>query len=147
MGFAAQTSSSGPPAAEIWRREVMQIPTVFGRLVYLSSLRDAFTGRYLHPTLMRILGDEAADRALRHHHYQLFSQWIASTLEEQKTDLDEYLRSAGGDGGIRRYKSLIPPTARDVERQLYLADLETLFELIRFERSGAFGNPEAWPLQ
>jgi hypothetical protein len=31
------------------------------------------------------------------------------------------------------YRDILPATAHQVERQLYLADLETLLELLRFE--------------
>jgi len=127
---------------EMWRNVLGQIPTIFGRLVFLSSLRNAENGRYLHPGLTRLLGAEEADRALCHSHHQVFSQWIASSLEEQKADLDEYLRGAGGEPDLfRRFRHLPPATVREVERQLYLTDLETLLELRRFA-SDAFCFPE-----
>ena len=142
-------STSSPlrgPATEMWRNVLRQIPTIFGRLVFLSSLRDPHTGRYVHPGLTRMLGGEEADRALCRSHHQVFSQWIASSLEEQKADLDEYLRRAAKDSDFRRYRSLPPSTAREVERQLFLTDLETLLELRRFE-DDAFWTPKASPRQ
>ncbi len=131
MEFSA---NSGPPGTEIWRRQLLQIPTVFGRLSYLSSLWDAEAGRYRHALLRDLVGGDAANRTLRHIHHQVFFQWIASSLEEQKNDLDEYLRTAHEQDLARDYRGLVPPAAREVEKQLYLADLETLFALIRFER-------------
>jgi len=103
----------------------------------MASLRDAVTGRYAHQDLVRILGVEDADRTLRHSHHQVFSQWLGFGLREQKEDLDEYLRVAGGPGYALPYRHLAPATARDVERQLYLTDLETLLELLKFERAAA----------
>jgi hypothetical protein len=130
----------------MWRNLLRQIPTVFGRLVFLSSLRDPETGRYVHAGLSRMLGTEEAERTLCRSHHQVFSQWIASSLEEQKNDLDEYLRSEKDADLFHRYRDLPPASARDVERQLYLTDLETLLELRRFE-GDAFWNPEASPPQ
>jgi len=93
-----------------------------------------------------MLGGEDADRALCHSHHKVFSQWIASSLEEQKADLDDYLRLAGGVTDVfRRYRNLPPPTAHEVERQLYLTDLETLLELLRLEQGGAGSIPEPSP--
>lgn len=96
------------------------------------------------------LGPEGADRAIRHSHHQVFSEWLARSLAEQKTDIDDYLR---GHGHIPRrpinwsvslpYRSIIPQSAREVERQLYLADLETLLELLKAEHAGVFSAPEA----
>ncbi len=130
----------------MWLHTLRQIPTIFGRLVCLSSLRDEATGRYAHPVLVPLVGVEEADRTLRHSHHQVFTQWIGSSLEDQKADLEEYLGTAGGGQDVfRRYRRLTPPTARDVERQLYLADLETLLELLRCERPGVFSIPAASP--
>lgn len=84
---------------------------------------------------------EDADRTLRHSHHQVFSQWLGFSLREQKEDLDEYLKVAGGPAHSLPYRQLAPATARDVERQLYLTDLETLLELRKFERAGSSWNP------
>jgi hypothetical protein len=129
---------------ELWRRTLSQIPTVFGRLVYLASLRDATTNRYAQASLNSLLGAEDADRALCHSHHQVFSQWIGFSLAEQKADLDEYVRETGGRKHLlQQYRNLVPPTARDVERQLYITDLETLVELLRYANGGAFASPGA----
>jgi hypothetical protein len=58
-------------------------------------------------------------------------------MAEQRSDLDEYLRTAGAPRDSRQYHNLVPPRARDVERQLFLSDLETLLELPGLERHGA----------
>lgn len=131
------------PAADLWRRTLAQIPTVFGRLAYLTSLRDSSTGRYSHAALTNVLGEEDAERALRHSHHQVFSQWLGFSLADQKADLDEYLRATGRPREAHYYRHLAPPTARDIERQLYLTDLETLLELLKFEQGGVFLIREA----
>jgi hypothetical protein len=117
---------------------------VFGRLAYLAALRDPVSGKYYDDSLNSQLGPQDADRALRHSHYQVFSQWLAFSLAEQKEDLSEYL-SGLGRGWARPnwssaapYRQLIPASAREVERQLYLADLETLLELLKAEHADAF---------
>jgi hypothetical protein len=140
MEFSANSS---PLGTEIWRKQLLQIPTLLGRLVYLASLRDRNTGQYEHPELSDVLGRESADQVLRHSHLQVFSQWIGWSLEEKKADLDEYLREGVEQQLIRDYPSLIPAGARDMERQLYLSDLETLLALVRFERDAATAGPRS----
>lgn len=81
---------------------------------------------------------------LCHSHHQVFSQWIGSNLAEQKADLEDYVRDIGGRGhSVEHYRDLAPPTAREVERQLYITDLETLLELLRYGNGGASATPEA----
>jgi len=122
---------------------------VFGRLVYLASLRDSTSGYYREPSLTALLGPEGADRAIRHSHHQVFSEWLACSLAEQKADIDDFLREQGHAPGrpinwsvSLPYRSFIPPAARDVERQLYLADLETLLELLKAEHGAAVSGLE-----
>jgi hypothetical protein len=114
------------------------IPTVFGRLVYLASLRSSDSGRYYHHLLNHVLDLDESDRTLCHSHYQVFSRWLTFCLEEQKKDLEEYLNSGGVSDAILNYPDLIPRTSREVERQLYLTDLETVTELLRIEQCDGF---------
>ena len=119
------------------------MPTHFGRLVFLSSLRHSLTGRYVHQPLSQIVGGDITDRTLRHSHHEVFSAWLGFTLAEQKADLDRYLKASQAPLDLDQYRDIAPPTAHQVERQLYLADLETLLELLRFERGAPDSAPEA----
>lgn len=141
--YLANSQSARAPGAILWRKTLSQVPTVFGRLAFLASLRNTATGRYSHDALLRILGPEDTDRALCNSHHQVFSEWLRFSLAEQKSDLDEYLSVAGSSRRAFDYHHLMPPTARDVERQLYLTDLETLLELLKYEHGGAFLMPGA----
>lgn len=141
--YLANSRSARTPAAILWRNTLSQVPTVFGRLAFLASLRDASRGRYSHEALLRLLGPEDTDRALCNSHHQVFSEWLRFSLAEQKADLDEYLCTAGVSRQAFDYHHLVPPTARDVERQLYLTDLETLLELLKYEHGDAFAIPGA----
>jgi len=136
--YLANTESMRTPAAMLWRKTLSQVPTVFGRLAFLTSLRNAATGRYSHEELLRIIGPEATDRALCNCHHQVFSEWLKFSLSEQKADLDDYLSTGGRSRAAFHYRHFVPPTARDVERQLYLTDLETLLELLKYEHGDAF---------
>lgn len=140
----------GAPA-DLWRNTLVQIPSVFGRLVYLSSLRDPNTDTYRHFGLAQIFGDQAADEALRTSHQQVFAEWLRFDLERQKADLDLYLVSLDGDRRVivdtwirlAPYRNLVPSAAREVERELYVKDLEILLELLRSECGVASPDPDA----
>jgi hypothetical protein len=104
-------------------------------MVYLSSLRDQLTGMYTHPAILENAGREATDRALCHHHHQIFMEWLRLNLADQKSDLEDYLRSSGTSVDDLPYRELTPASAHEVERQLYLNDLEILLQLLRFDRA------------
>jgi hypothetical protein len=129
-------------AADLWRDTLLQIPSVFGRLVYLSSLRHDE-----HHGLALMSGEDDARRALRQSHASAFAEWLSFNLEEQKTDLDLYLSTVAADKpsilknwlSVAAYKTFIPDSATTVERRLYAADLEALIALLK-KKHGA-----AWP--
>lgn len=120
----------------LWKRVLSQIPTQFGRLVFVAGLRDS-SGRYVYRPMVESLGRELADRTLANSHYSVFAEWIACPLSEQKADLIRYFRECGGPHGMDAYRNLVPATAHDVERQLYITDLETLLTMLRFEPAAA----------
>ena len=127
----------------MWWRTIGRIHTHFGRLVFIASLREPLTGRYVHLPLLETVGNDLTDRTLRHSHHQVFSEWLALGLAEQKADLDDYLVSSQVGLEALPYRDLAPVTAHHVERQLYLTDLEMILELLRYEHRGAFSLPEA----
>ncbi len=136
-------------AADLWRHTLTQIPSTFGRLVYLSSLRDQNTGRYEHHGLSQIFGESSANEALTESHVQTFAEWLCLNLEQQKADLDLYLSSFQTDRRtiletwirLSPYRNLMPSTAGEPERRLYLADLEALLELLKSQHD--VSGPEA----
>jgi hypothetical protein len=129
-------SQTPKPVADLWRGTLRHIPTVFGRLAFLASLRDAVTGRYYHSALDCVASPEDMDRALRHSHEQVFAEWLNFGLAEQKSDLDEFLDGLDGPRRLPDYRSLAPQSARDAERELYLTDLEMLLLLLGSEPRG-----------
>jgi hypothetical protein len=138
-------------AADLWRNTLSQIPSTFGRLVYLASLRDANTGRYEHHGLALVFGDAEADKALRASHEESFGIWLGYTLQQQHADLDLYLAGLESDKRViletwtrlSPYRSLLPESVRGMERQLYLADLEALLAVLRNEYGVASPDPDA----
>lgn len=140
---SGQNALERTPASDLWRNTLSQIPSVFGRLVYLASLRNANSGRYEHHGLALLFGEDEANRALKKSHSKVFREWLTYDLEQQKADLDLYLSGLLEDKRsvlatwleLTPYKTLLPASVRGVERRLYTADLKALIEL----RANAYG--------
>jgi len=127
--------------SDLWRNTLAQIHSVFGRLVYLSSLRDPNTGRYQHHGLALVFGEDEARKALRKSHEQAFAEWLSFNLEQQQADLRLYLSDVSEDKRtvletwqkLEPYKNVLPKSVKTVERQLYLGDLTILLALLKTE--------------
>ncbi len=137
----AKESLERDAGSNLWRNTLSQIPSVYGRLVYLSSLRDANSARYTHHGLALVFGEDEANRALRKSHNHAFAEWLAFGIEQQKADLDLYISGLFQSKKsvleawitLAPYRYLIPNSAKSVERRLYLTDLQALLELLRNE--------------
>lgn len=132
--------SGQEPAADLWRHTLARIPTLFGRVLYLASLRNPGSGAYEHPGLAQMVGDPEAGEILRRSHARVFQDWLCLNLEQQKADLGQYLAESPNPSAIlddwaasAACQSWTPPTAQDVERRLFAGDLEILFAMLRRE--------------
>ncbi|HZS50478.1 MAG TPA: hypothetical protein VFA54_06450 [Bryobacterales bacterium] len=136
---------------DLWNRTLSQVPTAFGRIAYLASLRNPNTGLYEHFGLAQIYSEEQADRAIRLSHAEAFGTWLNFSLAQQKADLDEYLNELDPDRqrvldtwtSLATYRNLIPMDASEAERQLFVSDLELILELLRSELSTSSRLPSA----
>ena len=138
-------------ATNLWRHTLGQIPSLFGRLTYLASLRNLNTGQYEHFGLTQRFDVAAADQVLRESHVQIFNQWLSYGLQDQKLDLEEYLSSVDADLAaiianwirVAPYQTCLPADTRPVERQLFLSDLGCILEMLKCEHAVASPDPDA----
>jgi len=138
-------------AADLWRNTVSQIPSVFGRLVYLASLRNPNNGSYEHHGLALVFGEEEANKALKNSHSAVFADWLSFNIEQQKADLDLYISGLFEDKRLvvetwirlAPYKNLLPASVRGVERRLYAADFAALLEMFKSAYGVDVPDPDA----
>jgi hypothetical protein len=139
------------PAADLWRNTLSQIPTTFGRLVYLTSLRDQNSGEYEHFGLEQVFGYEQAVQTLQKSHQDVFAAWLGLSLQEQKADLDQYLCGLETDPRaviatwirLSPYRNLAPAAAKSFERDLFISDVRALLETLKSEHGVASPDPDA----
>jgi hypothetical protein len=126
-------------AADLWKHTLSQIPTVYGRLVYLASIRDPNSGQYRHHGLATVFGREESVRALRESHEQVFLEWLALSLRDKKLDLERYFSTLEEPAGevvsyleeTGAYASQAPAAALPVEHDLFRSEMQTLLGVFR----------------
>src|SRR5258708_40335259 len=112
-------------SADLWRNTISQIPSVFGRLVYLASLRNPNNGFYEHHGLSLVFGEDEANKALKNSHAKVFAEWLSFNLEQQKADLDLYISSLFENKQVvietwirlSPYRNLLPASVRGVGKR------------------------------
>lgn len=151
MAVGRQISVEQQLSGESWSRDLCQISTAYGRLVYLASLCNPDTGRYDHyassPT------DRAdANSKLRRLHEIFFKEWIGYSLERKKRDVEEYIegidqvdRAELVDAWLRLtpYKNLVPAPIQGPERQKHISDFEAILGLLKNVYGVAAPDPAA----
>jgi hypothetical protein len=139
--------------ADLWKHTLSQIPSVYGRLVYLASLRDPNSGAYRHHGLSAAFGREQSTYALRKSHEQAFLEWLTMPLNAKNADFRMYLQNAGSEESPRavvtylargaRSATQAPDAAGPAQRRQFQLEVEILLELIKNE-SGEVGLPGSW---
>lgn len=136
---------------ESWKRTLSAIPTLIGRIAYLSSLRNVNSGSYEHFGLAQRIGADEVDRILRRSHMNVFQEWLCFGLERQKEELEEYFSGVEGDkrevisswSTLEPWNNWVPGESRDVERKLFNADLAVVLELVRVEYGVSSRDPDS----
>jgi hypothetical protein len=71
------------------------LPNDLARLVYLASIRDYNTGRYLHPELSRNYNADAVDGWLHAYHGQIFDNLLGTPISNYVDQLRLYASFSG----------------------------------------------------
>jgi len=123
-------------------RTLAVIPSVFGRLYYVSSLKDTATGRYQHDGLVEVYSENSVQEALESCHEELFSRILETPLHDQERDLRKCLDSAGDRFWTvvetwredRSFRTMCPEGLPDYLKELFCSNLGALLAIFSAER-------------
>jgi hypothetical protein len=124
--------------ADLSRNTLSRIPTLFGRLAYLASLRDRNSGLYVHHGLMSIYGGKKSHQALAQSHREIFQNWLKLALAEKIEDLKSYVNTLDDAAAFLEYwtperpsRNYLPEAVRGAERMLFFNEFEILLEVLK----------------
>jgi hypothetical protein len=136
-------------------RTLVAFPTEFGKLLYLSSLRDFSSGNYVHQGLTARHSQEAVQQALGFCHEEVFLRILEMPLEQQEWDLRACMANLEGEfwGKLRRWKEsefyrlLIPSDSPPYLRQIFLSNVGALLDVVLEEgaKQGLNASPSPPP--
>jgi hypothetical protein len=138
------------PLADLWKHTLSQIPTTYGRLVYLASLRDPNSGIYRHHGLSAAFGREESVAALRKSHEDTFREWLSLPLSLKRADLITHFHNVQENprqvvaylARATPYLSQVPDSASPAQRRQFKMEMEILLELLKND-SGAERFPDS----
>jgi hypothetical protein len=138
------------------RRTLSSLPSRTAQLVYLASLRDPYTGRYLHEGWTTIGTPEEVNWAVSRLHTETFSGVLELKLEELCRELKEHFESLGGSVRemaamwleLEPYREMQPRDCSVVERRLFISQMRAALEvLVRSPDLAILEEPAASPPQ
>lgn len=115
------------------------LPNDLTRLLYLASLRDCNSGRYLHPSLSERLGTDIADKGLRECHVQTFRRLLVIPISEYVTQVEEYIRYTRMARtevlqtwqSLQAYRATTPVLVLPLYREIFCFNVEAALMVLR----------------
>lgn len=138
-------------AGDLWKNTLSRIPSLFGRMACVASLRDPNSGIYRHHGLSIVFGRDESSRTLREYHERAFFEWLNLSLADKSADLTVYFASLEDPLPVildhwlktRYFAQYAPAAARPMEIELFVKDLEALVETIRNGLPVDSGDPQS----
>jgi hypothetical protein len=111
--------------------------STYGRLAYLSGLRDPGTGKYAHEKLAAVYGEEPVAEAIAKCHEEMFERLLEMPLAQQEEDLRTYVNALPNaiewneKHCVETTRSWVPREAPDYLKELFCSNTAALCELLR----------------
>lgn len=113
------------------RRALSSLPSTLAQLIYLASLRDSYTGTYLHEGWITMAAPMELDRTLCQLHLKRFNKLCDLRLDELCQELRTHLDSLGSPvrdaAGVwlelEPYREMIPSGSSRLQRSLFISQM------------------------
>lgn len=111
----------------------------FGRLIYMSSLRDFNSGEYYHHGLAYCFSEQAASAALVACHQEIFYRLASSPLESLVQQVDHFIRSSSHNWEktlnawetLEAYRVMVPSVSNRLLAELFRSNVMIAMEVLK----------------
>jgi hypothetical protein len=124
-------------------RTLAVIPSDYGKLYYVNSLRNLNTGRYQHDGLADLYSEDSVQVALAQCHEEIFARILEAPLRQQERDLRKCLEVAGDQfwpvvkswRESRFFENMCPEGLPDYLNELFCSNMGALLTIFSSGRS------------
>jgi len=119
------------------------IPSEFGRLADVATLRDVTSGHYHHPALEEVYPESAVNQALLYCHEELFEKVAGTPLHLQEWDLRTHFARMDAPVAeiafrwleIEHFRSFVPMGTAPHLREVFLSNTRAILMRLVRERA------------
>jgi len=128
------------PVMVLLNRSLEALPAPFAQLVFLSSLRDPYTGRYLHEGWATVASASEVHVLIREKHLAIFREVMETSLSEMCNQLQGHFGSLEGETSematlwleAEPFREMIPKGCWPLERKFLISQMRSaLAALVR----------------
>ena len=144
------------PVSRYLQHAMSMLPTPFARLVFLTSMRDHYTGHYLHEGWASATSSEEVNAALGQMHRQVFEAVATLSLLDLCKEIRKHFDSLG-ETELRAanfwletepYYEMIPAGYAQLARKLFISQVRLALEvLVRAPQWDRLEGSASWPPQ
>jgi hypothetical protein len=128
---------------DLTERTLAAITSEYGKLLYLSSLRDLASGEYRHEGLEALYSTGSVQEALLQAHREVCSRIMEMPLARQEMDLLDSWKGfevqpedlIGSWKESQVYRALLPVGLPNYMRTLFCSNIETLLSVFDADRT------------
>lgn len=123
-------------------RALSSLPSSVARLVYLASLRDPYTGKYLHEGWITLATPEEVSSTLLRLHRETFNRVLDCNLEELCKELRDHFESLEESGRqvvelwleLEPYREMLPRGCSRLQRDLFISQVRAALKVLACSR-------------
>lgn len=124
--------------SKLLQRNLASLPSPLAQLVYLSSLRDSYTGRYIHEGWETMASTEEIHATIGPVHSEIFNRVVQLRLAPLSRELHDHFKTLGGPVGkmaefwreFEPFREMLPFDCSPVLREFFISQMKVALGIL-----------------